>query len=220
MKTHPNQLPNTFQAVFKSLPIPSYIWQNIDNDFDLVDANELAINDFSYKKNGCIGVKASEFYSNVSSIIDDLQKCIATKSSFERIVLIHFDDNPTILFSLHQFTFIDEITVLVQIKEIKNEQPLFFDSYEHDQLLASFIELNPAAIAMLDNDLRYIAASNKWISRFKLENINLQGKKHYDLFPEISDDWRKIHSRCLQGATEKRDEDAQIKRNWRHYDFF
>ena len=61
MKTHPNQLPNTFQAVFKSLPIPSYIWQNIDNDFDLVDANELAINDFSYKKMDALETKQVNF---------------------------------------------------------------------------------------------------------------------------------------------------------------
>lgn len=213
MKTALNQSSNTFYAVFKSLPIPSYIWQNIDNDFDLVDANELAINDFSYKKNVTIGVKASEFYSNVSSIIDDLKKCIATKSSFERIVLIPFDDNSTAQFSLHQFTFIDEKTVLVQTKEIKNEQPLFFDSDEYDQLLATFIQDNPIPISMLDNDLRYIATSKNWLTRFKLEDVDLKGKYHFDIFPEINDDWKGVLQRCLNGAVEKRDEDAFVRGN-------
>ena len=213
MKTHPNQLPNTFQAVFKSLPIPSYIWQNIDNDFDLVDANELAINDFSYKKNGCIGVKASEFYSNVSSIIDDLQKCIATKSSFERIVLIPFDDNSTAQFSLHQFTFIDEKTVLLQTKEINNSKSTFYDCQEYDQLLASFIQDNPTEIAMFDNNLCFMVVSKKWVSSYKLENINIIGKNLYDIFPEMTDDWKQVHQRCLKGATEKKDEDFFVRLN-------
>lgn len=202
-----------FYSVFKAILSPIYIWQLTDNDFELAEANDAAFNDDSYQKQFFIGVKASEFYKKNPSIVDDLKKCLKNKNSFEREITINFDDKSQISVFLFTFSFIDATTVLIQTKEINNHNQHFFYNEEHDQLLASFIELSPASIAMLDNDLRYIAASNKWISRYKLDNDTLFGKKHYDLFPEISEEWKKIHRKCLQGAIEKNDEDKFIRAN-------
>jgi PAS domain S-box-containing protein len=52
-------------------------------------------------------------------------------------------------------------------------------------LLQSFVEHTPAAVAMLDKDLRYIAVSRRWIQDYELGTGDLRGKRHYDLFPEI-----------------------------------
>jgi len=69
-----------------------------------------------------------------------------------------------------------------------------------------FIEQAPTAIAMLDNNMCYIAASQRWISDFKMEEKEIIGRSHYDLFPEIGDDWKANHQKCLQGATDTCDE--------------
>lgn len=69
-----------------------------------------------------------------------------------------------------------------------------------------FIEQSPNAIAMFDKELKYLAASQKWITDYNLENTPIIGKSHYDIFPEIGDDWKKIHQECLAGAINKCDE--------------
>lgn len=76
-----------------------------------------------------------------------------------------------------------------------------------------FIEHTPTAIAMFDNDLKYLAVSEKWRTDYHLEGIDLIGKSHYEIFPEIGEDWKNIHRECLQGKSTKRDEDKFVRKD-------
>ncbi|WP_405399755.1 PAS domain S-box protein [Maribacter sp. Asnod2-G09] len=74
---------------------------------------------------------------------------------------------------------------------------------KHHQI---FIEQTPTAIAMLDTNMVYLAASKQWVQDFKLEKETIIGRSHYDIFPEIGDDWKAKHQQCLQGAIDICDE--------------
>ncbi len=74
---------------------------------------------------------------------------------------------------------------------------------KHHQI---FIEQTPTAIAMLDVNMVYLAASKRWIKDFKLEDEGIVGRSHYDIFPEIGDDWKEKHKECLNGAIDICDE--------------
>ena len=78
---------------------------------------------------------------------------------------------------------------------------------------ASFIEHAPAAIAMLDRNLRYVAVSQRWLQDYRLGEQNILGKHHYDVFPEIRamEEWQTIHRRCMAGAVERRDEQRFVR---------
>ncbi len=56
----------------------------------------------------------------------------------------------------------------------------------------------PVAIAYVDRNLNYIAHSAKWCKDYNLEETDLKGKNHYDIFPEISQEWRDINQRVLK----------------------
>ncbi len=75
------------------------------------------------------------------------------------------------------------------------------------ELLENFIKHTPAAVAVLDKNLCYLQVSERWLSDYNLGDINVIGKCHYDVFPEIPERWRAIHQRALGGSTEKCDED-------------
>ncbi|MEB3883118.1 PAS domain S-box protein [Lyngbya sp. CCY1209] len=70
-----------------------------------------------------------------------------------------------------------------------------------------FVEHAPAAVAMFDREMRYLAVSRRWSSDYGLGDRDLIGRTHYKVFPEISQRWRDIHERCLHGAIESCDED-------------
>lgn len=82
------------------------------------------------------------------------------------------------------------------------------DERKRGELLQEqFIAEAPVAIAMLDSNMRYIAASQKWLADYGLEARQIRGMSHYELFPEIGEEWKQIHRECLSGAVHQRHED-------------
>jgi PAS domain S-box-containing protein len=70
-----------------------------------------------------------------------------------------------------------------------------------EERLRLFVEHAPAALVMLDRDMRYLAVSRRWMKDFGLSE-SIVGRSHYDVFPEIPLAWREGHQRCLRGETE------------------
>ena len=77
-------------------------------------------------------------------------------------------------------------------------------SQQHLQL---FIEWAPVGIAMLDMDMRYIAASRCFFEKYGVTDTASIGRSHYEIFPDIPERWRAMHRRCLAGETMRCDED-------------
>jgi diguanylate cyclase (GGDEF)-like protein/PAS domain S-box-containing protein len=86
-------------------------------------------------------------------------------------------------------------------------QPELSPQLNTAELFSVLITYSPVAIAILDRQMCYLAASEKWLQDYQLKLQNLVGRSHYDIFPEVSEYWQAIYQRCLAGATEKRNED-------------
>ncbi|MGC4038542.1 MAG: PAS domain S-box protein [Chitinophagaceae bacterium] len=118
-------------------------------------------------------------------------------------------------------TVIGFTKVTKDITERKSDEDIIRQAKE---LLQLFVKHSPAAIAMLDNDLRYILASDRWYESYGIPDKNITGKLHYDIFPEIRTmpEWMAIHSRCLQGTTEKNERDFFLRadgtKQWIHWE--
>lgn len=82
--------------------------------------------------------------------------------------------------------------------------------------LAAFVEHAPAAIAMFDGEMRYVAHSQKWLSDYGLDHQTLVGQSHYDVFPEMPEHWREEHQQALAGFVRRNDSDAWHPDGWGH----
>jgi PAS domain S-box-containing protein len=89
-------------------------------------------------------------------------------------------------------------------------QAMLEDLSAGEERLRLFIEHAPAAMVMLDRQMRYLAVSRRWMNDFHLRD-SIIGQNHYDVFPEIPAAWREAHRRCLDGASESSAGDQLVR---------
>jgi len=87
------------------------------------------------------------------------------------------------------------------------EERLRLAQQTREELLKIFVKHVPAAVAMLDHDMRYLQASERWCADFSLDSSEILGHSHYEVFPDVPDRWKEIHRRALAGETLRADED-------------
>ena len=99
---------------------------------------------------------------------------------------------------------------------------LISNTHKPPEYLSLAIEHTPAAIAIFDNQLRYLALSQRWRSDYGLGDRPTIGLSHYEVFPEISPEWKAVHQRCLDGAVERCEEEAFARADgsidWLHWE--
>jgi PAS domain S-box-containing protein len=76
-----------------------------------------------------------------------------------------------------------------------------------EELLKIFVKHVPAAVAMLDRDMRYLQVSERWCADFGIGSTEILGRSHYELFPDLPDRWKQFHRRALEGETLRAEED-------------
>ncbi|WP_370087425.1 PAS domain-containing protein [Ekhidna sp.] len=73
-----------------------------------------------------------------------------------------------------------------------------------------FVKFSPGAIAMVDTEMRYIMANKGWYKDYGIEEQEIIGKSHYEVFPQILEMplWLDYHKRALSGEKLKNDFDS------------
>src|SRR5499426_465482 len=100
------------------------------------------------------------------------------------------------------------IGVLADVTERKQVEENLRESQERLQI---FIEHSPASLAMFDREMRYIAASRRWMTDYRVGAIDIIGQSHYALFPEVPERWKAAHRRSLEGEVVWADEDSFVR---------
>jgi PAS domain S-box-containing protein len=76
---------------------------------------------------------------------------------------------------------------------------------ERESQFRLFVEQAPAALAMFDTGMRYLAVSRRYLEDFGIGTPDdpqaMAGRSHYDLFPEMPAHWRALHRRVLAGES-------------------
>jgi two-component system cell cycle sensor histidine kinase/response regulator CckA len=84
---------------------------------------------------------------------------------------------------------------------------------ESEKQLRIFIENTPASVAVCDLKMRYLAYSRRWITDYKLNDDNLIGRSHYDVFESIPARWKDEHKRCFSGEIIENEEEPFVRAN-------
>ncbi len=122
------------RALFNGIPMPTYVWQFIDDKLILIEFNRAADEYTHGSIKNSLGVKASEFYHDRQDILDDLNICLKTKEKLSREMEYTFRSGEK-KFLTTKYAYISPDIVLVHTEDISEririEQEL--KKSNHDQ---------------------------------------------------------------------------------------
>ncbi|MFP4459842.1 MAG: PAS domain S-box protein [Candidatus Zixiibacteriota bacterium] len=92
------------------------------------------------------------------------------------------------------------------IAELKSKRKAY-QLRQNENKYKYIIKHTPNAIAVFDKELRYLAASDRYLKDYNVKIEEIIGNHHYAVFPEIPEKWRKVHKKALSGKIIKKDDD-------------
>ena len=98
--------------------------------------------------------------------------------------------------------------IMRDISERKKAEQVLINSRRQ---LRAMIEQAPISIAMFDRNLNYLATSRRWLADYGCGFTELIGLNHYEVNPDISEDWKRVHREALAGVASKNDMDMWLK---------
>lgn len=69
----------------------------------------------------------------------------------------------------------------------------------------------PVSLAIFDRNMRYIDLTQGWRDACQIGDRNVVGLSHYEIFPDLPEQWKDVHRRCLDGATERCEADLFLR---------
>ena len=86
------------------------------------------------------------------------------------------------------------------IQKDVTDRKLAEDALQHSHSLMRYIiEHNRSAIAVHDRDMKYVYVSESYLREYNLSGVDIIGKNHYDVMPDLPQKWRDVHKRVLKG---------------------
>ncbi len=77
--------------------------------------------------------------------------------------------------------------------------------------LQALVDNLPISLAMFDKEMRYLIVNRHWVQDYGLTGVELIGRSHYEVFPDIGTEWKVVFDLALQGETKASEEDLWIR---------
>lgn len=138
------------------------------------------------------------------------------KGEFTGVIRYVRKDGTQFMGEMSSKVFLDEngeVRTAMIIRDITDRIAAENELKRREALLSLFVTHAPAAIAMFDINMNYIAVSKRFLKDYGLPDQDIIGKSHYDVFPELPEAWKVIHKRCLKGAVEKAEAEAFMRQD-------
>lgn len=205
-----------YRYLFHNSPAYIIIWDL--ETFKIKEVNQAVIDRYGYSKEewkvmDVFQYRPKEDHEKMKDFARDMlsRDQIIVKGTWKH--LTKQGDEILMEINSHKIIYEGSPAILSLANDVTEQRKAALVLEEKEKQLKLFIDLSPAALAMLDTNMCYLETSKRWISDYGLFGQQIIGKSHYEIFPEIPNRWKEIHKRALTGQIEMSDEDYFIRKD-------
>ncbi len=125
-----------FRRQFQASPLPTYIWEQDEDDFRLTEFNRAAHAITRGRIEDYVGMAASVMYADMPGVIKDVRRCLRLKKTFKKEMFYHFQSTGDEKFLIVYYVYVPPNQVLVHTEDIterrrsRNELQKAYDELE------------------------------------------------------------------------------------------
>jgi PAS domain S-box-containing protein len=125
-----------FRVLFKENPTPTYIWQFIDNDFELQDYNEAAVDISEGTIKNLLGTKATIFFKEKNQqVLEDFKYCFKHKTTIQKEVFYQMKTGNKFVYLNAKCTYVQPDIIMVQTEDFTYRKKVELKLQQSTQLL-------------------------------------------------------------------------------------
>ena len=198
--------------------------QIIGFDWRYLYVNESVSEHGQLPREDILGKTMMEVFPDIENtrVFKELKRCMQKRTSHVMENKFIYPDGTSRWFELRIQPVSEGLIIFSEdISQKKRDQEIL---YENKEKLRLFTEHAPASLAMFDKEMRYLAVSDRWLEDYGVEGENILDRSHYEVFPDMADEWKQFHQRALAGEEITVDEDKIILEDgtllWLHWKIY
>ncbi len=94
------------------------------------------------------------------------------------------------------------------VRDVTERRKLEIIADRERHQLREIIKHAPVAMAMFDDEMRYVACSARWLKDYDLDGQDLIGRSHFEVFHDLPMTWKEAYCNCLGGEVASHPEDV------------
>lgn len=146
------------RAQYKGIPIPTYTWQRVGDDFELIDYNDAADAITQYQIRNLVGSRASDLHGDSPEIREDLERCYVERIPIRREMRYRYRTTGETRYLAVTYGFVPPDLVLVHTEDITERKRAEAQLIQADKMTAMGV-LAGAITHQLKNPLTIMSAN-------------------------------------------------------------
>ena len=144
---------------YNGIPIPTYTWKRVGENFVLIDYNYAAEAFTCGRVADFVGKKDSEIYSGMPEIVDELSRCFFEKTTIKREMVYRFQSTGENKHLAVSYVFVPPDLVMVHTEDISKRKQVEENLQREHNLMNRIMETSPAGITVVDREGKIIFAN-------------------------------------------------------------